>query len=210
MDSLKQSNNIRVSVIIPIIRPERVHECIDSILYNAGIDDYEILSEEDTERIGAPKMVKRLTDRGNGQCVCFLGDDTVAEKDFLKNALDSMATLPDGWGLVGLNDGIRQGKVAAHWLADKRLLPLLDGEFFNTQYLHCWCDNELTDRCKEMGRFVFSEKSKIIHNHPIIDLKWDDEHYHRVYADEMIIHDMLLFRKRKRNGWKNVDRKKGM
>lgn len=197
-------NNDHISIIIPIIRPERSKDCIQSVLKNSGLpnDQFEIVSEIDIDKIGAPKMVKRLVEKSLYELVCFLGDDTVAEPGFLKNALSAMKTLPDGWGLVGLNDGLREGKVAAHWLAHKKLLPFLDGEFFNTEYLHCWCDNELTERCKAMGRFVFAKDAKILHNHPVVDMKWDDEHYQRVYADSVNVHDMLLFRKRKRDGWK--------
>lgn len=201
---------LKVSVIIPVIRPERAKDCIQSVLENSGIpkEEFEIIAEEDTERIGCPKMVKRLVEKSNAPTVCFIGDDTIPKENFLRNALEAMKKLPNGWGLVSLNDGFRiplleEGKVAAHWLADKRLLPLLDGEFFNTGYYHCWCDNELAERCSEMNRYIYAENAEIIHNHPAIDKKWWDEHYDRVYAPDINIFDMLRFRKRKRMKWKD-------
>ena len=119
--------------------------------------------------------------------VCFLGDDTIPQEGFLKHALEAMAALPDGWGLVGFDDNIRiKGtiKAAAHWLADKRLLPLVGGEFFHTGYRHCWCDNELCVRASELGRYVFCEEAYVYHDHVIVDIKNDDPDYRRVYSQE--------------------------
>jgi GT2 family glycosyltransferase len=195
-----------VSIIIPVIRPNKAARCIEAIEKNSGVDrgTYEIVTEEDTERIGAPMMVKKLTNLSNGQMVCFLGDDTIPQRGFLKNAIKAMDTLPDGWGLVGFDDNIRlrgQHKAAAHWLGHKKLLPLLDGEFFNTGYKHCWCDNELTVRASELGRYVFCEEAYVYHDHPIVDLKSDDRDYRRVYSQDWLMHDVTLFRKRRRNNW---------
>ena len=196
-----------MSIIIPVIRPEKAERCKNVIIENAGIPaiQYEIVAEEDIARIGAPRMVKKLTDSCQGKLVCFLGDDTIPQKDFLKNALEAMATLPDGWGLVGFDDNIRlEGtiKAPAHWLADKRLLPLLEGEFFHTGYRHCYCDNELSIRCAEMGRYIFCEKAFVYHDHVLVDQRNDDPDYQRVYSLDWLAHDTLLFRKRRGNGWK--------
>jgi len=196
-----------ISIIIPTIREQKAQRCIEAIYKNAGIDQskYEIISEYDHGRIGCPKMVKKLTDESSGDMVCFLGDDTIPEPNFLKYALEDMAKLSHGWGLVGINDNLRlkgQDKASAHWLADKQLLPLLDNEFFHTGYIHCFCDNELTDRCKELGRYIFSECSRVYHDHPIDNKRSDDKDYQRVYNRRNYNHDLLLYKKRKRNNWK--------
>ena len=195
-----------ISIVIPYIRPEKVKRCIKAIEANSGIDDslYEIITEEDTERIGAPKMVKKMTDACSGDMVCYLGDDTVPYPGFLKYALEAMKNLPDGWGMVGFDDNIRKGgqiKAAAHWLCDKRLLPLLGGEFFHVGYWHCWCDNELAVRTEELGRYTFCKKAYIYHDHVIADIKNDDADYRRVYSQAWLAHDLVLFKQRKRNGW---------
>jgi len=195
-----------ISIIIPVIRPEKAERCRNAVIENSGIlaSQYEIITEEDTERIGAPKMVKKMTDSCQGELVCFLGDDTIPQKGFLKHAIEAMATLPDGWGLVGFDDNIRlkgQKKAAAHWLADKRLLPFLDGEFFHTGYKHCWCDNELTVRASILGRYVFCKDAFVYHDHPIVDIKSDDSDYRRVYSQDWLAHDILLYRKRLKSNW---------
>jgi len=192
-----------VSIILPVIRPDRVWRCVVAIKANAGVDDYEIVTDVDEERIGCPKMVKQLVAKSIGDLVCFLGDDTIPQPDFLLNALAAMQDLPDGWGLVGLNDEHQNGnKLATHWLADKRLLPLLDGEFFHTGYKHTRCDRELTIRCQQMGRYTWAKDAVIKHEHPVFGSAIVDEDYERVYSEEYIEHDKWLFRRRSQNNWR--------
>lgn len=193
-----------ISIIIPIIRIESAECCMAAIKKNAGIpiDYYEIVTEVDADRVGCPRMVKRLVKKAKGQCIMFLGDDTIPQKDFLKNALTAMELLPDGWGLVGLNDQQQNGnKLATHWLADKRLLSLLDDEFFHTGYWHTRCDNELTLRCQEMGKYIWAKDAIIEHRHPSFCHVSVDADYKRVYSQNYLEHDKKLFWKRSQNDW---------
>jgi GT2 family glycosyltransferase len=191
---------------------------MEAAVRNSGVDlsRIESLILEDKERIGAPKMVKKLVEMSTGDIVVFLGDDTLPEPDWLNQALKAMETLPDGWGLVGLNDQIfGPEKPATHWVADKRLLPFLDGELFHTGYIHQYCDNELGARCVDLGRYVWCKEAKIIHNHPINFNKHltmaqrlqrtNDETYKRVYSEPVYNHDHALFTQRMANNWKAAD-----
>lgn len=194
----------KISVIIPVIRPEKAERCIAALKIDSSFKDFEIVTDEDKNRIGCPKMVKDLVGKAKYDLVCFLGDDTIPQPGMLSRALDAMGTLPGGWGMVGINDDVRPphtDKPVAHWLADKRLLALLGGEFFHTGYVHCWCDNELTDRCKALGRYVFAEDAKVLHDHPILNPEADDADYRRVYLPKNYTHDLRLYRRRKRNKW---------
>ena len=193
-----------ISILIPYIRPDNIGPLLNKIYETAGIPktEYQITIAEDVERIGCPKTLKRMTDECPGEMVCFLGDDTLPEQDFLKHALDAMATLPDGWGVVGLNSQI--SRHAGHFLADKRMLPFLGGEFFSTEYRHCFCDHELTDISKEMGRYAHADKAIIKHIHPAFKNAPMDADYSRVYSAEYYGHDRDLYyrRKRERIGFK--------
>ena len=103
-----------VSIIIPVIRPEKAARCISMIRENAGDGiNYEIVSSVDEDRMGAPKMVKELVAQTKYDLVCFLGDDTLPQKDFLKNAVLEMNQFEGRWGLVGLNDESGR-KLACH------------------------------------------------------------------------------------------------
>jgi len=187
----------KISVIIPVIRPELARRCIAAVNKNMNGNQYEIVTEEDTGRIGCPQMVKRLVSKAKYDLILFLGDDTIPCPNFADNALKAMNKLPDGWGLVGLNDGVTNGSIAAtHWLADKRLLPLLDGEFFYTGYKHTYCDVELLSRCRRMGRYIWEKDARLTHDHPIFkgeELKGD---YAKIYSKECVEHDRTLYWKR--------------
>lgn len=195
----------KVSIIIPIIRQESADRCKEAIKKNAGIpaEQYEIVSIVDTGGIGCPRMVERLTKHASHNLIMFLGDDTLPEPDFLKHALEAMESLPDGWGVVGLNTQdirVENGNPLAHWMAHKKmLLHIPGGNFFSTEYAHCWGDNELKDIADDMGRWVWAEKSKIIHEHPINKTAKYDEGYQKAYSDENRNHDFKTYCRRKRD-----------
>lgn len=190
-----------ISIIIPIIRPDRVKECISAIREHSDGIEYEMITMNDDKRIGAPKMVKKLVELANFDLIMFLGDDTVPQPGFLKEALSVMGEFEDGWGLVGLNDGTvlcdMPGVPATHWLAHKKLLDCLDGEFFHTGYWHCFCDNELTERCRGLSRYRRADNAMIRHKHPLLDKTPSDADYKRVYSPKYMTHDRILFQQRK-------------
>jgi len=191
----------QISIIIPIIRPESAERCVKAIIKNAGLpaNQYEIVSLYDIDRIGCPKMVRLLTGRAKHDLIIFLGDDTIPEKDFLKHALEAMQSLPDGWGVVGLNTQDDRINPLAHWMAHKKILEHIPGgAFFSTEYKHCWGDNELKDIADELGRWVWAEKSRIKHNHPVNKSAEFDEGYQKAYSEDFKIHDFKTYCNRKR------------
>jgi len=191
-----------ISICIPYVRPQNLVGLINRIDETCEGISYEILAEEDTGRIGCPQMLKRLVEKSNGDLVCFIADDTIPEPGWLLNALKAMNSLPGGWGVVGLNS--QESRHAAHFLADKRMLHLLGGEFFSTEYKHCWCDNELTDIAMDHGRFVYCDEAVLTHNHPVFGTADVDSDYRRVYSAEYKKHDFDTYcrRKRERIGFK--------
>jgi hypothetical protein len=199
---------LRTSITIPWVRNEGLRVCVEAIKQNAGVDasEYEILAQCDENRIGVARMLKRLVDLSRAATVMFIADDCVPQPGFLQNALAAMEKLPGGWGLVGLNDGYQNGhKVATHFLGDKRLLPLLDGEFFNFSYHHCCVDWELTERCKAMGRYLWAENAMVLHDHPgihSIAAMLKDADYRRVYLSVHFFADHVIYLKRKLRGWR--------
>ena len=200
----------KVSIVIPSIRMDKLERCLAAIKENAGYDNYEVIVEKDDPEApqGAPKVTKRGVDRSTGELVMFLGDDTIPQENFLFHAVVAMHKhFPDLDGLIGLNDGLwKKGELYTHWLASKKLLPFLGGEFFHTGYAHCGCDSELMERCKSIGKAAWAENSKIIHDHPSSH-GWSDEtydkHYRRIYEPEVMRKDRdLLFKRSKELGFK--------
>lgn len=202
---------MKVSIIIPVIRTEKAKRCINAINQNAGIprDDYEVIFREDIKRIGCPKMVKQLVTQTKYDLVCFLGDDTIPQPDFLKNALRAMAAIPDGWGMVSFNDNPTITRSGTHWICHKKLLPLLGGEFFHTGYKHCFCDDELMVRCQLMNRYIYAYDAVLEHDHFIFkDGKPDDDDLKKIYSEELYQADQGLFQARSANNWQTPKVKK--
>jgi len=188
-----------VSIIIPIVRDRQVLKCVDAIRKNCDPCAYELVTAFDAERIGCPKMVAKLTDRTKTDLVMFLGDDTIPQPGFLDAAVAAMNDLPGGWGVVGLNTEDPNGaNDRAHWLAHKKMLKHIPGgNFFATEYRHCYGDEELKDIAQELGRWVFAKKARIVHDHPINGRgEWDAE-YQRAYDNGAALDDRITYQRRK-------------
>jgi hypothetical protein len=174
---------------------------VAAIAANAGVaaDTFEVITAEDTNRIGCPKMVDLLTRQTSHDLVMFLGDDTIPEPGFLKAAVAAMDTLPDGWGVVGLATEDPAGiNDRAHWLAHKNMLAHMGGAFFPIEYVHCFGDDELKDVAIELGRWTVATDCRIGHDHPINKKgQANDPDLARVYNSENWKHDQKIYRQRK-------------
>lgn len=172
----------KVVVIIPALGGDgrSADETRDLVKQRAGWwnTEVEVVVDDPACRKGCPITLKRGVEGTHSDFVLFLGSDCVPENGFVLKALECMyRSFPEADGLVGLNDGIwKKGEIACHWLASRKLLPHLDGEFFYTGYHHLGCDNELTARCQLMGRYVWCEEAKIEHRHPASGFPADKTH----------------------------------
>lgn len=171
-----------ISVIIPYVRRHGAKRCKQALEQTNVV--HEVIADIDSNRIGCPKMVKRLVEKTQYDWVCFLGDDCIPDPHMLDVAVQYMQDLHNRWGMIGLNDQTHDGEqLATHWLCHKKMLPFLGGEFFNTEYIHNFCDRELIDIAKEYGRYVWAKEAKLKHLHPINggesdkDYKRVSEHY---------------------------------
>ena len=193
-----------VSIICPVIDMERAKICATACLKYAPSAnvDFELLFELDEERIGCTKMVKRLVEKAKYDTICFLGEDTIPQEDFLKNAIDKLIKETDGKGIVFFHDGFNQFIRHCHWLASKSMLPKLDGEFFHTGYWHSFCDDELAERAQQMDLYAVAEEAIVLHDNPVVSGKYDSSHsFETVYAQERYMTDMTLYGRRRANDW---------
>ena len=131
-----------ISIIIPVIRPKKAKRCMDAMMYDPNINSIpcEIVTAEDSQGVGCPAMVKKLTDRARGDMIMFLGDDTIPQPGFLNAAIIAMDKLPDGWGVVGLNTQDDRPGVGfndhAHWMASKKMLKHIPEANFSARNIN--------------------------------------------------------------------------
>lgn len=202
----KWVNKPKVSICIPTLgRPEKLHRLLDAIKKNAEYDNYEIIVKADEfppNNVGAPTMLKRCVDESTGELVMFLGNDVIPKPGFLREAVWAMIRqFPELDGMVGLNDEFwrgNEGHVSPHWLASKKLLPMLGGAFFETEFYHTGVDNILQAQCERAGKYYWAEKAKITHDHPMIYnyQKENDAIYEQAYTGPRHDHDDELYARR--------------
>lgn len=205
--------NPKVSIIIPTLgREEKLKHLLESIKENAGYDNYEVIVKQDQfppNNIGVPKLVKQGVEESNGDLIMYLGNDCVMKKNCVKNAVKAMQdNFPKMDGLIGLNDEYWFGEVFTHWLAGKRLIPLIGGELFHTGYFHTGCDSELTQMARKLNKCFWAEDARIYHDHPIQPGFKEpiDEVYKLAYDSERRKHDNELYHERaKLLGFEFVD-----
>ena len=202
----------KVVIGIPTLgRPEKLNRVINGIKENAGYDNYEIVIRPDEmppNNAGAPKVFNRCVQESESDLVMFLGNDVVPQPNFLQEAVwEMIRRFPDLDGMIGLNDGYwKKDHVAPHWLASRKLLPYLDGEFFHTGYNHTGCDNELLARVEMIKKYSWAENAKIFHDHPMMSGKSEDmdRFYEQAYVGPRHDADNKLYAERaKKYGFEN-------
>jgi hypothetical protein len=203
-----------LSIIIPWVRKEKKEACIKAIKAHATSNIiYEIIEEEDTERIGCPKMLAKLVEKAEHEYIMFLGEDTIPQAGFMQAAFEAMRKIPGGKGVVGLNTQHlgTHGNYKAHFMAHKEFRNNIPGgDFFNTGYIHCYGDDELYDIATYFDQWQPCHQPQLLHDHPInkrnlkveVDKKKyidpdEDEHYKRIYSNNNLDHDRNLYFKRK-------------
>jgi hypothetical protein len=161
-----------VSILVPTLgRPLKLARLLRLIEANSEWPHEVIVKYDEfgNGRRGCPTVLAECVAESKGGFVCYLGNDLVPRPGFLRIAMEAMQKwFPDMDGLVGLADQYwLAGEIATHWVASKKLLPMLGGQFFFEKYTHTCCDSELTERCRQANKYVWCEQAKVYHDHPI-------------------------------------------
>jgi len=197
-----------VSVCIPTLgREDKLARLVDLIPITAEWP-HEIIVKYDNwppDRKGCPLVLAECVAASRGEYVAFLGNDCLPEQGWLRIAMERLLKkFPDGVGLAGFNDlHWLAGEFATMWVASKQLLPMLDGFFFWPGYKHCGCDNELTERCRKIGKYTWCSKARVLHDHPFTpsgETDWSkyDKVYELAYNSVDQAHDIALLHERAR------------
>ena len=164
-------------------RPEMALRCVEGIRETAVV---EIVASVDAD----PKTARLLAPLVDTLCVCpdyrgcsrawndalreatgenlvLAGDDLIWDEGWLENALAHLSELPDGWGVVGFNDGHTNGEdYSTHYLVSRRFITeVLGGVIAWECYRHSFNDVEMTERAKAAGRYVWAEDAHVHHDH---------------------------------------------
>lgn len=193
--SLAQLNSIPlVSILIPQRgRPAQIKRCLELILANTSYPNYEIILICDRDDVDSVKDIpknKRIrvvvdpsptrqmfvgkTNYGykicKGEYIVYLGNDVEVGKNWLTEGVKALQGIfPDGMGVIS-----RQNTGSYHALVSRKFIEkALNRQVFYPEYIHYFCDLELTSIAKELNRFYATSKFSILH-HGIHDELWKE------------------------------------
>jgi GT2 family glycosyltransferase len=166
-------------------RSEMAERCVQGLLATTEGHDVEIIAavdgpRDDADRLSGLGCIVDHSDtlRGcsaawnaalalsRGEHVVLAADDLIWGDGWLDAALAAMATLPDGWGLVGFNDGNWGSDLSTHYLVSRRLIiEHLGGRIAWEHYRHSFNDVEICERAKRAGRYAWCEDAHVTHEH---------------------------------------------
>jgi len=160
------------------------------------------------ERRGYWASLQRgAAERPDDELIVNLANDLLPGRNWLRRAYDAHVATFAETGLVGFNDGIHEGRHAAHFLISRALLERWYGAALWPQmYQHEFGDAEISARAMEEHRFAVAHWAVLYHNHPYTGGN-DDATYAegRGSRDD----DYNLFVRRKAAGWKAAGWKGG-
>lgn len=179
-----------VSILIPQRgRPNYIKKCLELILQNTTYPGYEVIlicDRDDMDSIATipqdEKIIVIIDPSPKRQMyvgkinfafriskadyIVYLANDVNVHKNWLTEAMKSMQTLPDTMGLVAFNHG-NNFPQAYHGLVSRRFCnKFLGGNVFYPEYIHFWCDLEITQIAKIAKRFSLSLAGRVSHSSP--------------------------------------------
>jgi hypothetical protein len=137
-----------------------------------------------------------------GDVLVLGADDTWPHDGWLDAALAALATLPDGDGLVGFNDGTRTdgATFAGHFMVSRQFaIDHLGGVLLPPVYHHYYCDQEACQRAQRAGRYAYSAGALVEHRHPDFGKAERDAIYQ--YAAPFMAEDRALYLQRQAAGF---------
>jgi hypothetical protein len=185
-----------ISLLLPTTgRPDMAEQCVRQIRDTTDGHDVEIIAAVDadtTTRDRLTPLVDQLlysdTYRGcstawndalaasAGDPVVFAADDLTWEPGWLDEALKTLARFPDGWGLVGFNDGHWGPELSTHYLMSRKfIIDVLGGRVAWDFYPHSFNDAEVNERAKRADRYAWCETAYVRHAHWIFGDRPQDD-----------------------------------
>lgn len=177
---------MKVSVLFPTTgRPDMAEACLRQLRSTTLDHDVQIVAavdadEESYERLKglADKITYSAEYRGcsrawndalklaKGDPVVFAADDLEWGVGWLDAALARLGGFPDGWGLVGFNDGHWREDLSTHYLMSRRfIVEVLGGVVAWDFYQHSFNDLEVNERAKAAERYAWCEEAHVTHRH---------------------------------------------
>lgn len=152
-----------VSIIVPTMREEGYERLAKSVDANTVYPRWEIVKV--SGKASAVQKFNQAVEKADGDLIVYLADDTEVEPGWLTQAFVHFRGRFRDKGLVILNDGYWEGRMANHFLCSKNVRGELRGEIWHSGYHHWGVDNELFGRLKQKNLVEYCERARITHHH---------------------------------------------
>lgn len=178
---------------------------IKEYLKNKTTDTWTYICDYSPERRGALWSWNHGLSMTTGEIIFPSGDDQYFHQHWLDKALEYHEKYLDGHGMVALNDKIWDGNALGTTLLYDRQFCIdhLGSVCTYPAYNYFYVDNELNDRAKLSGRFIWCPESVVEHIHPDVRKRPRDFLDRERQEHNFISIDRKIFEKRKAAGFPN-------
>lgn len=212
----------KMSFIIPTLgRPDGLKRCVGSIKnLNYPQDKVEIIIVHDgetptnwekdwgsdtqitisysTERQGVPKAVGQGLSLSTGDWIVYASNDIEFTPDSIIIALKVANDNSKNFMSFNTGDfGPEKGNQAEHFMIHRKMIPKINNEIFDTEFIHAGCDTYLWAQMEKLGQAMRCMRSIVHHYHFSRPGGGEmDEVNKLVWTDEIVARDRDLLDKK--------------
>lgn len=152
-----------VELVVAVDADRETPRRIESLTRHAG---FEVVVDDQDDYRGCSRAWNAALALSTGDPVVLAADDLEWQPGWLDAALVTLAGFPDGWGMVGFNDGHWGAELSTHYLMSRRfVIEVLGGVVAWDCYTHSFNDVEVNERAKRAGRYAWCPDAHVLHNH---------------------------------------------
>lgn len=203
-------------------RPKKFYECLNAVKRLSVSDNYFVIAKLDyddkfideykTSLPDYPEVSVKWGTSNNKihainrdleelplcDIIIVLSDDMIAEYHGFDDEIRAVfrSVFPNLDGVVHTDDGHCKERTMTLTIMGVNLYKHL-GYLYHPSYISIYADNDLTEMCRLMNKYVYVNKVYFRHFHPIWRMAVWDEQYRKTESRELYHKDGLTFKQRK-------------